>query len=600
MVQLWFSTWIQGITSPAVTDVKSTQVSNFPKSVKNNIATDITNKKLEKLWRLSTKTNLDSDIVWLSLDLMQKLKDGNTIYNEYSSKVPVDVFKSVWQLTKDIEDWYKINEIKDAYKEFNWEMLEDIYDWYKSIHNDSNMIESIAWWIVSKIPKSIWNILSLAMKKSINLLNPLDSTLLDMAPENIKKTVKKYNPYTVIQDIVSDITMWETSEENINKTAEFITSITDELWSDLNRFIWWNDEDVSYKVWEILVEIAPFLINPNIWAEQWVSKVTSKISEKIPSLTKLLSNKFIQRALQRTVESVPNTAISTVVAKWETPSLWEYWAWALLQNVIWSKNVRKSKRLTNIIWEKTNAANLEEWALWWYLEDLPSLKDKVFWRSNFLKPSPKSESAMNLIKNEIKWYATQPPKLLSQITDRIDVIAKELKNKLVNVNTKWLTKMKSTIVRWINTVAEEASNYSTPIAKNIKKITKNIQLAQNMNDIWDSAKMMDRLIPKSIKTSVWKWWKDELLYIQWRKAREAINTAMEEFSYTLPEWEVKTALNKMATYYHAQSRVIDNLKFLYKPVKWAVQEAKELWWVAAKRRALWQIFGINKTDKTEQ
>lgn len=572
-MQLWFNTGIAGITKEAVTDVKWTQVKNFEPSAKKQIVSEIKTKQMEKLWRISPKTSVDDVIVWFSIDKISWLKDNQSIIDEYSNKMPIETLDTTNKLINDISWWYNINQIKKAYPDVNPEVVEDVYDVYHSKYNDSSAIESFAWGVVWKIPKIIWNLIK------VSIDNPMISPTWFI--DKIKEATWKKSIW------------WQVKTEVENVTKEFA--------QDINRQIWGNEEDMSYKMWEFLVEIAPFFIAPEIGAEKAVSEIwTSKLASKFPWVAKFLNNQFIKNVLQKSLESTVTTPASVAISEWRTATPTEMGIWAITQNILWSKNLKKSKRLKNVLSETDTKANMLEWLREWTLKNLPSKAEEMFlWVWNRLNPSKRTQNTLNYIKDNIKNFSTRPTKLYQQLNTKVQEVAKWLWEKLKQINVWWMTSMKKQLMDKIDIVVSEAKNYSDPTKKAMLWILDDIKSAKTMDDIRTSAKNMDRVIPKSIKEWAWKWWKDELIYLRWRDVRNTFNDLMEDYAYNLPDWDVKKALWDMSTLYHWIWQIEENIMWLYKKKWWIVQAAKNLWTVALQRAALNQIFWQTKTDKTE-
>lgn len=572
-MQLWFNLWIPWITKEAVTDVKWTQVKNFAPAQKKQIVEEIKNTKMEKLGRLSPRTNLDNSIVSFSIDKISWFKDRDTMVNEYSTKMPIETLDITEKLINDISGGYSVKEIKKSYPELNPEVIEDVYDVYHSKYNDSNAMESFAWGVVWKIPKVLWNVLKAAID------NPMTSP-------------------TWFIDKVTEA-LWK--ESIWGKVKNELTKVTEEFASDVNRWIWGNEEDLSFKLWEFAVEVAPFFINPNIGAEAAVKNLSTWKLAQFPWIQKFLNNWIVKRFLQRSMESVVDTPASIMVSEWRMPTAWEMVVGWIMQNVIWSRNIKKSKKLKWIMSERATKDNMIEWLEQWTLMNPTGKLQKLrggAW--NRLNPSQKTEKAMTLVKDEIKWRSTKVPKLYKQMKDKVTEYSESLAEPLQKINIKWMTKMKKQVKDKLVEFASEIKDYSPTVYNQINKVLKDIDSSATMYDFRQAAKKLDDLMPNSIRTAAWKWgWKEWIIYGIWRDSRGAFNNAMDEYSWKLPEWTVKETFDKMTSMYHGMGQIKENVMDIYKQTKWVKQAAGELSKTALQWMMLNQIFGVTKTDKTE-
>lgn len=573
IMELWFNTSIPWITKEAVTWVEWTQVQNFPNSAKKEIIEQVKAPQMEKIWRLNPKTNLDDSIASFYIDKISWYKDNATITQEYSGKIPADVLKSISELNNDLAGWYKIWKVKQAYKEFDPELIEDLYDIYHSKYNNSNAMESFAWGVVGKIPKVMGNFIKTAVDNPMT--NP--TYFVDM----ILKAQDKQS-------------IWGAVKSEIEK-------VTKEFAQDVNRWIGWNEEDDSFKVWEFLVEVAPFFINPEIWAEAAVKKLATWKLAKFPWVTNFLQNNFVKKFLQRSMESVVDTSASIAAAEGRRPTVWELAVWVGLQNVIWSRNIKKSNKLMDRIWERSSKGNMVDAIEQWTLRNPESKRKRLWsWQWKSVNPSEKSKKVVQLIKDDIKWWSTKPQKLFNQMKDKIGEYGNTLKEPFKKVNIGTMTSMKKDLKGTLTTFANEVKTYSPSMYNNIKKVVNDIDWLKNLDELWETAIKLDNLMPKSVKKSAAQaWWKEGIMYGLRRDSRNVFNEALDANAHNLPEGTVRETFDKMSSMYHGMSQLKENLTDIYRKTKGIKQAWMELWKTAWQWAILNQMFWISKTDKNE-
>lgn len=620
MATMWFDNKIWWLTAPAVWNqfskwFEKTQLSNFPIEAKQKIATDVTNKGKPKLsanaprlastsptivWRLNPTSSEDKYLIALAADLKLWNKTGDVLNNDYLGKISAQSLSWFQSLINDFKNGSWADEAINAYPEFNPKVIQDAHTIINTDINTpmgklwSNLKEwwKQAWiWVLSQLTNMAGNLISTSSQGQNLWINP------------IKIIADLYEWKNPIQEYVRWI-MWE------DEKTKMINQLTKEAQSEIVDHLWWDKDTIWFKVWQIVAEIAPFFAVPALWWEALWAKTISKLNQSLskefvssfPKLSKLLKNQTFQNILQKTVTSIPSSEASSILNQGRPATPVELWQWAILQNVLpINKDIKKTEKLFSNIGEQTTDKNIQLAADMWNLRPQQSWLRKWWtWWRDVVKPSERTKAAVQTIKDEIKWFSTEPTKLLSQIKQWVKDLSNKISTKLQDIDATDMTQEKAEMINAINKTIIDAEEYMvTSWKKQVELLVDKIANGWKMtlDEIWKINKQINKQIPSNIRKWVWLKDKQLLVYETWKKGQDALNKYMHKLAESNWYKDSVKDFSKLSALLHWKWQLRENMPKLLE--KWYGMLPRIKWltksWI--KLYVLWRILTAWWTEK---
>lgn len=438
-----------------------------------------------------------------------------------------------------------------------------------------------------------------------------------------KKDVTKIDDDTIINNVLSQKPELELMYN------DFLAWNIDSV--DLDYKLKWQERPKSIgnhikDIWEWVVWFAWGI--PKIVAEIWVlDKPMQKLGEKIGGVIWKDFNpqqSFSESAWWSQVWWDPESKTAKRVEFWLDALELATWvaalkSWAKFAAKQWLKKAvtesietwwkkaikvgkldKSGKKTLELIAESDKWKSLKSALSRWWLEEWWS-KVKRFWLWSWklVKPSQKSIDAAATISTEIPKASKKPWKLFTQVSDKIWELSTNLWGKLKQVKIWTRTSDKKTLIDSLKTLATETKDFSPTIYKEVNRAISWIKKAKNLDEVRQSAKTLDAMIPESVKK--WIWDKSAILNKLWRWSRDTLNDFMDVVATSSnSDAAVKQSFKKMTNLYHALWQLEENIPTLLKANKWFIPKTawflKEalkysVWtavWAAVINKATWR------------
>lgn len=589
MVQLWFNTNIAWVNKPTNVVAEAKKIAPAVQwAVQWINALNSAPKATQTIGRLKPKTSDDDNIVLAANDMIQQTKPADQIIQEYSTKMSPAIFDKTVNLVRDITNWSWLNELHTAYPDITKDVVTDVFTINDELNNPEDkpgIVKNFVSGVVSRIPKMFGNILKTVVE------DPMTDPLY--MPNQLLKRAWKDQIKLFGNEQTGKKTFWEAIQM---------------LWAAAQReitdYIWGDSETIPYKAWEIATEIAPFFVVPWLWWEKlWAmgtQALTNTAISKFPALTKFITHPFIQKTLQKTITSLPSTEASTIMTEGRTANPEELAVWAVVQNLIPSKSINQTQKLTKNIWERVTDKNIRAWLpLGNTVPQRSWIKKWLFWSKDVVTPTQRSKDAVETIKNKIPKFSTEPTKLYSQVDDAVKSHSDDMSLKLKDVSTSVMTPEKQDMITKLEWAFIDAQDDLTPsVAKNVKKLLDNVKVSQNADEIWEINKTINANYSDKIKAWVNLTSKEQQVYRVWKESQDAVKKYLMNVGDSAWYKTVAEDFKVLSDLLHAKWQLKVNMPTLLKAGKWVIEKwanlTKEAFKLYLLGKALW-LWGETKS-----